>query len=87
MIKNGIKQTGRTLTAIFLELHLSGIKVSQSYLSLLQNGKAGPASDEVNRALAKVLGLDETELLVAAYQDKVPDDVLRELVRRASIAS
>ncbi len=59
--------------------------ISQSYLSLLCNGEAPPASDETNRVLGKVLSpvtdIEKDEFLIAAYLEKIPSEVLDKLLK------
>lgn len=84
LIRDGVKKSGKTLMDIFLEARDRGIKVSPSYLSKLQRGQAGPASDEINHFLAEILDLDEKELRIEAYKMIIPEDILKELVKRIS---
>jgi transcriptional regulator with XRE-family HTH domain len=58
---------------------ITGSKPTKEYLSRLQNGRTPPAGDELNNALAKVLGIDPLELKVAAYREKIPSEVLEKL--------
>ncbi|USG63978.1 XRE family transcriptional regulator [Brevibacillus ruminantium] len=65
-----------------------GIKITPSYLSKLKTGKMPPSpNDKLNRELANLLNIDESELLVAAYQEKVPSEILQELARRYAVAN
>ncbi|RJX40961.1 hypothetical protein D3P09_02785 [Paenibacillus pinisoli] len=48
------------------------------------NGKASPASDNVNNALAKVLGINSIELKKAAYREKIPVDLLPMMINRST---
>lgn len=75
---------GKALIALQKSVFLYDVDISASYICKLQNGKQPPASDNVNRALAKVLGIDEEEFVLAAYQEKIPTDVLNMLMKRAS---
>jgi transcriptional regulator with XRE-family HTH domain len=82
MIRKGIKRSGMSQIEIFLKAREEGVNLSATYLSKLQTGKTGPASDRINQFLAEMLGLDKKELLIEAYKLKVPNDVLSELVKR-----
>lgn len=60
--------------------------ISQSYLSLLCNGEAPPASDDVNQILGETLSqvtdIETDELIVAAYLEKIPTEILDKIMKR-----
>lgn len=55
---------------------LYGIQIDSSYLSKLRSGEKPPASDKINDVLAKFLDIDAVDLKAAAYQEKIPPEVL-----------
>ena len=78
-LKNAIAKSGMSLTEICVAVKAFGFKTGKTYLSKLQNGKIPPAGDDLNDALAQVLNIDSVELRTAAYQEKIPKDVLEHL--------
>lgn len=79
LIKNAINTHCFSLNKISILLRENGVKADKAYISRLQNGKIPPANDEINDALASVLKIDPVELKAAAYREKIPLDVLKEL--------
>lgn len=53
-----------------------GLNITPSYISQLKSGKVNPPSDEVSRAISKICGVDEEKLVIEAYLDKSPRDIL-----------
>ncbi len=45
----------------------------------MQNGRIPPAGDELNDAISKVIGINAIKLKVAAYRERIPNDILKEL--------
>lgn len=86
LLADAIKGSERSLGWICNKVHQLGVGLTKSYLSQLQNGKTGPASDDLNKALATVLSKDTEityqDLRVAAYRERIPDDVFQLLVER-----
>lgn len=81
LLKGSIKESGLKLDKLSsLIFELTGNKPSKEYLSKLQNGKVPPAGEKLNKALAEILEIDQTELKVAAYKEKIPKDVLNHLI-------
>lgn len=78
-LKKEISKSSRSLNEIANLLKSHGFKTNKAYLSKLQNGKLPPAGDKLNEALAIVLNIDPVELQVAAYREKIPEDVLKKL--------
>lgn len=78
-LKKTIAKSGMSLTEICVAVRVFGFKTDKTYLSKLQNGKIPPAGDDLNDALAQVLNIDSVELRTAAYQEKIPKDVLEHL--------
>lgn len=81
LVRDYIKKSGLSLSTIATRLSDYGIGVGKSYLSQLQNGKTGPASDEFNRALSSITGGDLDVLLAAAMVAKAPPE-LRDKAKR-----
>lgn len=65
-----------------------GVKVSSVYISQLCNGKLPPASDKINKVLEEVLGivsdLKKDELKIAAYVERIPEDVLTAIMQQTT---
>lgn len=80
IIKGHIKSSGKSLRKIARECAALGVPISPTYISKLKNGRHAPPSDKVNMTLAKVLGCNQEELLLASYRQKIPGDVLGKLV-------
>jgi transcriptional regulator with XRE-family HTH domain len=78
-----IEKSGLSLGEIALRLKSKGVKVDRSYISKLKTGARDPASEEVNRALAEVIGGDVSELLLAGYIEKAPGKI-RDLINGAA---
>lgn len=57
-----------------------GVDLSAAYLSILRTNEGRSASDDVSRAIAKACGADfESILVVEAYLDKAPKEILHTL--------
>lgn len=74
-----IRNSGKNLKEIAEQCQLHGVSIDASYISKLQTGKKPPASDKLNRVLSEVLGGNLDELIVAAYREKIPANVLKRL--------
>lgn len=72
ILSSYIEKSGLSLGEISLRLKNYGVSADRSYISKLRNGVKPPASDDLNEALAKVLGQEPDDLLIAAYIDKAP---------------
>lgn len=83
-LASAIQQSGLSLRKISEKCTDGGCNVSQSYLSQLCTGDAKPASDKVNEILGKVLSeysnMTSEELIVAAYKERIPPQILEKLV-------
>lgn len=76
LLRSYIAKSGKSLSKISEELIAEGISVSKGYISQLQNAKTGnPATEAMNRALAKVTGGDLEKLLFAATLEKAPPEI------------
>lgn len=72
LLSSYINKSGLSLGEISLRLKSRGISADRSYISKLRNGVKPPASEELNVALAKVLGQGSDDLIIAAYIEKAP---------------
>ncbi|WPS85685.1 XRE family transcriptional regulator (plasmid) [Brevibacillus halotolerans] len=80
MLSLAITQSGLKLSKIAEMVgNITGTQPTTQYLSRLQNGANPPGADKLNDALSQVLGIDALELKVAAYREKIPQDVLEKL--------
>jgi transcriptional regulator with XRE-family HTH domain len=79
LLSNAIQDKNYSLSDLANKLEEFDVKIDKGYLSKLRSGTKSPASDRVNEALAKVLNIDPLELRIAAYKEKIPDDVLERL--------
>lgn len=80
ILQKSINASDLSLSQIARRLEKKGVSIDKSYLSKLQNGKIAPAGERINDAIAEVLGIDKLELKVAAYREKIPQDVLEKLI-------
>jgi len=71
-----IKKSGLSLREISKRCESLGVPITPSYISQLQTGKLPPASEENSRALAKVCGYFEDKLVLEAYLENAPHQVL-----------
>jgi transcriptional regulator with XRE-family HTH domain len=86
ILSNAISESGLKLDKIAEMVGgLTGSMTTKNYLSRLQNGKTPPAGDKLNEALAQILEIDPLDLKTAAYQEKIPADVL-EKIKKTSTA-
>lgn len=67
-----IKQCNLSLREISERCKANGQKVDPSYISKLQTGNQDPASEDVNRAIARACGQDPEILLYEAFMQKAP---------------
>jgi transcriptional regulator with XRE-family HTH domain len=81
ILKSAISNTQLSLSQICKQLNEFGPKIEKGYLSKLQNGKIPPAGDKLNEVLSVVLDIDPLELKTAAYREKIPADVLKNLLK------
>jgi transcriptional regulator with XRE-family HTH domain len=83
MLKVAVKESGWSMREIARRCTKNGVNVSQPYLSKLCTGEMAPASDKVNKVLGKVLSvvsnISEDDLIIAAYLEKIPEDILEKL--------
>ncbi|MCY7485778.1 S24 family peptidase [Paenibacillus alvei] len=73
LVKKYIEESDLSLGEIASKMAELGVKTDRSYLSKLRNNSKYPASEEVNKALAKVTGGDEDTLIFAAFMEKAPE--------------
>ncbi|ARF67075.1 hypothetical protein B7C51_03475 [Paenibacillus larvae subsp. pulvifaciens] len=81
LIDAGIKLKNYNHSEVVLKLKERGVNVDRTFLSKLRNGKYTSTKDELNVALADVLGIDRDLLRVAAIKEKLPSDIL-ELLKK-----
>lgn len=81
LLRTYIKNSGLSLSAISDLLKEEGFSISKGYISMLQNGKTDPGSEELNRALAKVTGGSVDDLMMAALMEKAPHEIKEKLLR------
>ncbi|WP_168121924.1 helix-turn-helix transcriptional regulator [Paenibacillus sp. HB172176] len=79
LLNNLITKNNLSLTELAKRLEIMDVKIDTGYLSKLRSGNKAPASDRINEALARVLNIDPLELKIAAYKEKIPNDVLNKL--------
>ncbi len=53
-----------------------GLNITPSYISQLKSGKVNPPSDEVSRAICRICGVHEEKLVIEAFLDKAPKDII-----------
>lgn len=82
LLAQGIEQRGLSLSQTCLKLAQKGIWMDRAVLSKLRSGKLPPAKDAVNIALADVIGINSTDLRIAAAREVI-DPELFELIRTA----
>ncbi|MBG9944646.1 XRE family transcriptional regulator [Brevibacillus formosus] len=80
MLKNGIQDADLSLAQICRRLSRKGVILDKAILSKLQNGKLAPARDEINVALADVLGIDSKKFRIAAVKETLSGELL-ELIK------
>ncbi|MEW6697309.1 MAG: hypothetical protein AB1341_08175 [Bacillota bacterium] len=71
ILRQAIKDSGKTLQEISDECIKKGVAVSDSYLSKLQNGKKDPPRERINDILAEVIGCDKQVLNKASAAQKM----------------
>lgn len=79
LLEKYISESGLSLRKIAGLCNKKGLGINYSYISKLKNNALPPASDKVNKILAEVLGGNPEELIVAAYREKIPANILKKL--------
>lgn len=82
ILKEGISAVSISLTQVCLQLKRKNISLDKAILSKMQNGKFPPAKDQVNIALAEILGIDQTQLRLAAVKESIPKELIQ-LIKEA----
>ncbi|MDV6378223.1 hypothetical protein ORD22_08175 [Sporosarcina sp. GW1-11] len=72
LLRDSISRSRLSLADISDQLIDMGFSTKKDYLSKLQNGKIPPARDDLNTALARILDIDENELILSAHLAKSP---------------
>ncbi|QOS98147.1 helix-turn-helix domain-containing protein [Brevibacterium sp. JNUCC-42] len=75
LLREYIEKSNLSLTQISDSLRERGYSTHKGHISKLQNGKLPPASEELSRALAEITGGDPYALIIAAYEEKAPEEV------------
>ncbi|MNO67818.1 hypothetical protein D3C76_586320 [compost metagenome] len=75
LLSKHIDDSEMTLKEISNKLLDHGLSVDSSYISKIKTGAKPPASDNITRALAKVLNCNSEKLVFAGYLDKAPDEI------------
>jgi len=71
-----IKESNLSHKEISEKCKYFGKPIDPSYISKLVNGKIAAPSDELTKVISKVLGIDEQKLILEAYLDKAPKELL-----------
>lgn len=65
----------RLAKGLTLEALADKIGTEKGYISGFENRKVNPPSPKIVKRMAKVLGLDETELLIYSFVPKAPKEI------------
>ena len=76
-VRNGRVALGLGLGSVARRCH-----IAKGYLSMIETRKVAPPSWKVTRRLAKVLNLDETEMLILGWAEKSPKPIRDEVLSR-----
>lgn len=87
LLQKYISDSGLSLSKISDKLKEKGFSTDKGYLSKLQNGKIPPAGEDLNRALAEVIGGSSEELIISAYMEKAPEELREQFENLDSITS
>lgn len=79
-----IRRSNLSLGSIVKKLEHIGVSIDRSYLSKLKTGVKPAASDRTNIALAQVLGIEPTKLLITAYREKIPTHIFQAMLSEFS---
>ncbi|WP_075982607.1 helix-turn-helix domain-containing protein [Bacillus massilinigeriensis] len=83
ILKSAVKESGWSMREISRRCKKNGVSLSQPYLSKLCTGEVPPPSDKLNKVLGELLStvssVTKDELLVAAYIERIPKEVLQKL--------
>lgn len=86
IVNKYIERSGLSLGEIAKKMTEDGVKVDRSYLSKLKNNDTkNPASEEINRALAKATGGNEEELVKAAYIERAREPIMELLKKTGNL--
>jgi hypothetical protein len=80
ILDDAIIQSGLTLRKIEKECYVQGVDISTTYLCKLRSDNRAPASDEINCVLEMVLNIEPMKLRVAAYLERIPEQILPYIV-------
>lgn len=77
LLKKIIKEkNGYTYTYVAKECRKIGVKLDKSNLINIVNGKKKPPKEEISKAIAKVCDVDERLLILEAYLDTAPKEIM-----------
>ncbi|WP_144028215.1 helix-turn-helix domain-containing protein [Paenibacillus ferrarius] len=85
LLKEAIEKSSFSLGQLAEILNEQGLSVDKSYLSKLQNGKVPPANEITNKALAKLLNINEDKLIISAFFEKAPIELIQRTNRIGEI--
>ncbi len=71
ILKNAIDGSGKNQKIISLECQKYGVRINDSYISKLKNGKSAPPSEKVSVALARSTGCSPAKLALAGLIEKI----------------
>jgi len=88
VLSNAVASSGWTYSKVIEKCSKKGVRISRSYLCKLCTGNQKPASDEINRVLADVLGpvsgVTFEGLTVAKYMEVLPGYVIEAIIREGT---
>lgn len=84
ILDNAIKKSKISMRTLCRLSAAKGVPISQGYLSQLCRGEVPPASDKINLSLGNILAeitdVNAEEILVAAYRERIPPEILKKLL-------
>ncbi|OPA77444.1 hypothetical protein BVG16_13375 [Paenibacillus selenitireducens] len=75
LLKLGIEKADLSLAQICRRMDKKGVTIDRAIVCKLKNGKIPPAKDNVNKVLAQILEIDESQLRIAAAKETIPEDL------------
>lgn len=85
LLREGIESSDLSLAQISRSLLRNGIELDRTIISRLQNDRYRPVNDEINAALAEMLGIDKLKFRVVAFEHVLPTDVFQHLIKVVGI--
>lgn len=74
LLNQKIEQSKLSIKEIAKRCNEYGVKITAAYISTLKNNEDKIPSDQVSKALAHALNIDERLLIIEAYIDKAPKE-------------